>query len=321
MRDRNIMMYGQQLANAASGHNTVVTIGVFDGVHRGHCHLIQELIKLSGSDYVPAVVTFTNHPASIINPNFNVSFITPTAAKVALLKAQGIPLVIPLTFTEDLSEVTARDFVKMLFDSVQMKGLVLGPDCAIGKDRQGDSEFLSELGIEMGFWVKTVNPFTASGTTVRSRIIRQALIDGDITKANNLLGRMFSLSGEVVDGDKRGRELGFPTANLHVDQQLLLPGDGIYATWTIIEGKAHMSATSIGIRPTFGLTERLVETYILDFSQDLYGQTIELQFVEKLRGQESFPDIESLTNQVNEDVLATRHILSNDKGVRVDQSV
>ncbi|MEC9308812.1 MAG: bifunctional riboflavin kinase/FAD synthetase [Chloroflexota bacterium] len=315
------MMYGQQLANAASGHNTVVTIGVFDGVHRGHCHLIQELIKLSGSDHVPAVITFTNHPASIINPDFNVSFITPTAAKVDLLKAQGIPLVIPLTFTEDLSEVTARDFVKTLFDSVQMKGLVLGPDCAIGKDRQGDAAFLSELGAEMGFWVKTVNPFTTSGITVRSRVIRQSLIDGHITEANNLLGRRFCLSGEVVDGDKRGRELGFPTANLRMDPQLLLPGDGIFATWTIIEGKAHMSATSIGIRPTFGLSERLVEAYILDFSRDLYGQTIELQFVEKLRGQESFPDIESLTNQVNEDIVATRRILSNGEGVRLDQSV
>ena len=321
MRDKNIMMYGQQLANAASGHNTVVTIGVFDGVHRGHCHLIQELIKLSGADHVPTVVTFINHPASVINPDFDVNFITPTASKVELLKAQGIPLVIPLTFTASLAKVTAADFVKMLFDSVHMKGLVLGPDCAIGKDRQGDAEFLSKLGVEMGFWVKTVNPFTAGGTTVRSRVIRQSLTDGHISEANNLLGRRFSLSGEVVDGDKRGRELGFPTANLRVDPQLLLPGDGIFATWAFIDGKPHMSATSIGIRPTFGLSERLVEAYILDFSQDLYGQTIELQFVEKLRGQESFPDIESLTNQVSEDVVATRRILSNDKGVRVDQSV
>ena len=321
MRDTDIMMYGRQLANAASGHNTIVTIGVFDGVHRGHCHLIQELIKLSGPDNMPAVVTFTNHPASVINPEFKVDFITPTAYKVELLKAQGIPLVIPLTFTADLAKVTATDFAKMLFDSLHMKGLVLGPDCAIGKDRQGDAAFLSELGIEMGFWVKTVNPFSTDGTTVRSRIIRQSLNEGQISHANDLLGRTFSLSGEVVDGDKRGRELGFPTANLRVSPGLILPGDGIFATWAFIDGNPHMAATSIGIRPTFGLSERLVEAYLLDFSQDLYGQTIELRFVEKIRGQETFPDIGSLTNQVNEDVAATRRILSNGKGVLVDQSV
>ena len=193
-----------------------------------------------------------------------------------------------------------------------------GPDCAIGKNREGDAKLLQTLGREMGFWVKTVTPFTDDGRTIRSRVIRESLSNGDISQANSLLGRQFLLSGKVVHGDKRGRELGFPTANLSINSDLLLPGGGIFATWAHINGKRYMSATSIGIRPTFGLSERLVEAYILDFSGDLYGQNIELNFVERIRGQEAFTDIESLIHQVNEDVSNTRAILNAAKGADID---
>ena len=312
------MKYRQQLADAASERNTIVTIGVFDGVHRGHCYLLGELLKLSPPDHDAAVVTFINHPASIINPDFKVSFLTSTSEKIKLLKDQGVQVIVPLDFSKSLSEVTARDFAQMLTDLLNMKGLVLGPDCAIGKNREGDAKLLQTLGREMGFWVKTVTPFTDDGRTIRSRVIRESLSNGDISQANSLLGRQFLLSGKVVHGDKRGRELGFPTANLSINSDLLLPGDGIFATWAHINGKRYMSATSIGIRPTFGLSERLVEAYILDFSGDLYGQNIELNFVERIRGQEAFTDIESLIHQVNEDVSNTRAILNAAKGADID---
>ena len=312
------MKYRQQLADAASGRNTTVTIGVFDGVHRGHCYLLSELLKLSPQDHDTAVVTFINHPASIINPDFKVSFLTSTSQKVELLKDQGVKIVIPLDFSKSLSEVTARDFAQMLVDLLNMKGLVLGPDCAIGRNREGDASLLEKLGLEMGFWVKTVTPFTDDGRTIRSRVIRESISNGDIVQANTLLGRHFQLSGTVIHGDKRGRELGFPTANLSINNDLLLPGDGIFAAWAHINGKRYMSATSIGIRPTFGLSERLVEAYILDFSGDLYGQNIDLKFVERIRGQEAFANIESLIHQVNEDVTNTRAILTALEGADSD---
>lgn len=312
------MKYRQQLADAASERNTTVTIGVFDGVHRGHCYLLSELLKLSPQDHDTAVVTFINHPASIINPDFKVSFLTSTSQKVELLKDQGVKIVIPLDFSKSLSEVTARDFAQMLVDLLNMKGLVLGPDCAIGRNREGDASLLEKLGLEMGFWVKTVTPFTDDGRTIRSRVIRESISNGDIVQANTLLGRHFQLSGTVIHGDKRGRELGFPTANLSINNDLLLPGDGIFAAWAHINGKRYMSATSIGIRPTFGLSERLVEAYILDFSGDLYGQNIDLKFVERIRGQEAFANIESLIHQVNEDVTNTRAILTALEGADSD---
>ena len=312
------MKYRQQLADAASGRNTTVTIGVFDGVHRGHCYLLSELLKLSPQDHDTAVVTFINHPASIINPDFKVSFLTSTSQKVELLKDQGVKIIIPLDFIKSLSEVTARDFAQMLVDLLNMKGLVLGPDCAIGRNREGDASLLEKLGLEMGFWVKTVTPFTDDGRTIRSRVIRESISNGDIVQANTLLGRHFQLSGTVIHGDKRGRELGFPTANLSINNDLLLPGDGIFAAWAHINGKRYMSATSIGIRPTFWLSERLVEAYILDFSGDLYGQNIDLKFVERIRGQEAFANIESLIHQVNEDVTNTRAILTALEGADSD---
>ena len=317
-RDTIIMKYRQQLADAASERNTTVTIGVFDGVHRGHCYLLSELLKLSPQDHDTAVVTFINHPASIINPDFKVSFLTSTSQKVELLKDQGVKIVIPLDFSKSLSEVSARDFALMLVDLLNMKGLVLGPDCAIGRNREGDASLLEKLGLEMGFWVKTVTPFTDDGRTIRSRVIRESISNGDIVQANTLLGRHFQLSGTVIHGDKRGRELGFPTANLSINNDLLLPCDGIFAAWAHINGKRYMSATSIGIRPTFGLSERLVEAYILDFSGDLYGQNIDLKFVERIRGQEAFPNIESLIHQVNADVTNTRAILTALEGADSD---
>ena len=192
------MKYRQQLADAASERNTTVTIGVFDGVHRGHCYLLSELLKLSPQDHDTAVVTFINHPASIINPDFKVSFLTSTSQKVELLKDQGVKIVIPLDFSKSLSEVTARDFAQMLVDLLNMKGLVLGPDCAIGRNREGDASLLEKLGLEMGFWVKTVTPFTDDGRTIRSRVIRESISNGDIVQANTLLGRHFQISGTVI---------------------------------------------------------------------------------------------------------------------------
>ncbi len=307
------MSFRQRLASLAPQRETVLTIGVFDGVHLGHCHLLRRLIERAKPNQLSAVVTFTNHPATVLRPHFKLSYINSPEQKIRLLREQGIELVIPLEFTPELSQVDAREFATALSQSLHMKGLVIGPDFAMGRDRQGNAEYLQKLGLSLGFWVETVEPLIFDGTLVRSRRVREAISAGDVTTSARLLGRNFTLTGQVVKGDQRGRELGFPTANLRIHPDMMLPGDGIYATWAVVDGKRHAGATSIGVRPTFGLTERLVEVYILDFDADLYGAEIEVEFVKKLRDQETFSNVEALVQQVERDVADTRSVLGHRK--------
>jgi riboflavin kinase/FMN adenylyltransferase len=308
------MSFRQLLASAAPERETVLTVGVFDGVHQGHRHLLRQLIKRAYPDYLPGVVTFINHPANVLRPDHPVSYITTPQQKVRLIKECGIELVVSLEFTPELSQVSARDFTIMLVELLRMKGLVVGPDFALGRNREGNTDFLRGLGEEVGFWVETVEPLILDGVLVRSRRIRQTITQGDVATGNRLLGRQFYLSGKVIKGDQRGRELGFPTANLATAPGMMLPGDGIYASWAIISGVRHPSATSIGLRPTFGLTERLVEVYVMDFNADLYGQEIGVEFVKKLRNQETFSTVEALVEQVDRDVKQARLVLAHDGG-------
>ena len=303
------MNFRQRLASAAPSKETVVTIGVFDGVHRGHRHLLRQVVELAGDRYIPTVVTFTNRPITVLRPGTEPSYLTTLDQRIDLIKQQGIELVVWLEFTLEMAEVPAAEFAKMLSDSLKMKGLVLGPDSALGKDRQGDLAFMQKQGEELGFWASSVEPLEIDGQPVKSRRIRDAVANGNLAVCPELLGRNHLLSGVVVIGDQRGRTLGFPTANLDVDPQLLLPGDGIYATWAIIDGERHQAATSIGIRPTFDLTQRLVEVFVMDFSGDLYGKTVGVEFITKVRDQEKFDGLDALIKQINQDVDDCRQVL------------
>ena len=303
------MNFRQRLANAASSKETVVTIGVFDGVHQGHRHLLRQLVELAGDRYVSTVITFSNRPITVLRPGTEPSYLTTLDQRVDLIKQQDIESVVCLEFTLELAEVSAADFAKMLTESLKMKGLVLGPDSALGKDRQGDLGFMQKQGEELGFWARSVEPLEIEGQPVKSRRVRDAVANGNMAVCPELLGRNHLLSGTVVVGDQRGRTLGFPTANLDVDSQLLLPGDGIYATWAIIDGKRHQAATSIGVRPTFDLTQRLVEVFVMDFSEDLYGKTVGVEFIAKVRDQEKFDGLDALIKQINRDVDDCRQVL------------
>ena len=308
------MDFRQRLADATPDQETVLTIGVFDGVHLGHCHLLQRLVELAGSQYLPAVITFTNHPATILRPDFQVQYLTTPAHKIRLIQGQGVKLVVPLEFSRKLAAISAHDFAAALVEHLHIKGLVIGPDFALGRDRQGDATFLKEVGAQMGFWVEGVEPLEVDGVPIKSRRIRDAISHGAVGEVTGLLGRQFSLSGTVVVGNRKGRELGFPTANLELPEDILLPADGIYASWTIINGVRHPSATSIGVRPTFGLTQRVVEVYVIDYSGDLYGQKLTVEFVRKLRDQETFADIPALVAQVSRDVADARLALASEGG-------
>ena len=304
------MSFSQQLAGFAPERETVLTVGVFDGVHLGHRHLLGHLTDLAAPNCIPGVITFNNRPVTVFRPGTFPSYLTTPEHKVTLLQEAGIELVVPLEFTEELSQVSARRFAELLKESMRMKGLILGPDSALGKGREGDLAFMKAEGERLGFWVRSVPPLELDGMPVKSRVVREALVAGDVVRGCSLLGRNHSLSGKVVLGDQRGRTLGFPTANIEVYPGLLWPGDGIYATWAHFGGQRHLSATSIGVRPTFGLTQRLVEVYVMDFSGDLYGQQMAVEFVEKVRNQETFADIDVLIARIDQDVADSRDVLA-----------
>jgi riboflavin kinase/FMN adenylyltransferase len=191
-----------------------------------------------------------------------------------------------------------------------MRGLIIGPDFALGRNREGDSEKLRILGEEMGFSVEVIPAVVIDGNVISSSNIRQALAEGDMRKVEKLIGRLFSLSGQVVSGDKRGRNLGFPTANLNLKPEQALPGDGVYATITHTDDNSLPSVSNIGVRPTFGGSKRLVETYILDFEGELLGQKLTIDLVDKLRGEERFETVEELKAQMIRDVEQARQILN-----------
>jgi len=311
------MSFRQMLADAAPDKETVLTLGVFDGVHLGHCHLLKRLIQLATPPLIPLVLTFSNHPITVLRPGTSVGYLTTPEKKIELLKSQGVEAVVSLEFTEELSQVSAQDFTSILFDCLGMRGLVLGPDTALGRNREGNLDFLEKRGDELGFWVETAEPFALDGLTVKSRLIRSSISQGDVAASARMLGRKYSLSGEVVIGDRRGRDLGFPTANLKLDDRSILPGDGIYATWAVVEGVRYPSATSIGIRPTFNLTVRLLEVHLIDFDQDIYGKQVCVEFVSKLRDQEKFSSVDLLVKKINQDVADSRTLLEQDRGSHV----
>ena len=303
--------FREALAKAAPtlGSETVITIGVFDGVHRGHLHLLRRMFELAEPPLVPTVITFSNHPAEVVNPERTVTKIITPEEKVRLLYDAGVGCVICLEFTNELANLDANEFTHLLVECLRMRGIVTGPDFALGRNRSGNLEYLHRRGSAMGFWVETVPPLELEGSAVRSRRVRNALADGNVDGAEFLLGRPYATDGVVVHGAKMGRQLGFPTANIIPTQNFVIPADGVYATYATVNGVRHMAATSIGVRPTFGLSQRLIEAHLLDFSDDIYDENLRLEFVSRLRGQETFDGIEALITQMNLDVANARSIL------------
>jgi riboflavin kinase/FMN adenylyltransferase len=308
------MQIEAELAGFAPSQETVLTIGVFDGVHLGHQQLIDYLKRQAlVRDYLPGVVTFRNHPLEVLSPHTHLPRLTSLEERIRLLQKLGIELIVPLSFTPELAQLSARDFVALLQKHLKMRGLVIGPDFALGRDREGDLSVLHSLGKERGFWVDVVPPKVINGEVVSSTSIRQALAKGDTTKIKRLLGRPHALIGQVGHGAERGRQLGFPTANLEINSSQALPSDGVYATKAHVAGHSYPSVTNIGTRPTFGEGERTVEVYLLDFEGRLYSQEIRVELIEQLRAEKRFSSPEELKNQISRDVQQARSILKREK--------
>lgn len=298
---------------------TVVTIGAFDGVHLGHRRLI-ERVRTTASEIgaLSVVVTFDRHPASVVRPGSAPLLLTGLDQKLSLLEGTGVDVVLVLRFDAQRAGEPAEDFVaEVLVGYLHARAVVVGHDFHFGRNRGGDVALLQRTGAAMGFDVTGVRLWRAGvgadAGVVSSTSIRRLVADGDVVAAAKLLGRWHQVQGVVSHGDKRGRELGFPTANLAVPKEMLVPADGVYAGWYLRpDGTRHQTAVSIGRQPTFYASRSLslVEAFLLDFQGDLYDEVGTVELVARLRGQERFASVEALIDQMSTDVAETRRALA-----------
>ena len=294
-----------------------MTIGFFDGVHLGHRVVIGEARRLAAElGAKSAVVTFDQHPAAIVRPDSAPHLLTDLDQRLELLATTGIDYAVVVRFDEQRSLESAEDFVRHeLVECLGARAVVVGADFHFGHGRKGDVALLERMGQHHGFEVDGIH-LVASGSegarSVSSTSIRSALAAGDIDDANRMLGRAHEVRGEVRPGDQRGRELGYPTANVAVPEGMQLPADGIYAGWYVRpDGSEHAAAISLGRRPTFYEEQpfSLLEAHLLDFADDLYGEEARVRFVARLRGEERFDSVEALVEQIGRDVDRTREVL------------
>jgi len=289
-----------------------LTIGSFDGVHRGHQAIIRKLIAGAHAAGAPAVVlAFHPHPSVILRNRSCACYLTTPEERAALLGELGVDVVITQPFSRQLADTPAREFVQSLVKHLQLRHLCLGHDFALGREREGDFPSLQRLGKEFGFTLNAMRPIKASGLVVSSSRIRSALEEGDLQMANQFLGRPYQVRGEVIHGDGRGHLLGIPTANLYVWVERALPKTGVYACLVGVDGIDWKAVANVGVRPTFDnqpLSPR-VEVHLLDFERDLYGCQVSLSFITRLRDEQRFPSPEALVSRVRCDIEQARRIL------------
>ncbi len=299
----------------ADGRGAVVTVGTFDGVHRGHRAVLEEIrARAVDTDRRAVLLTFHPHPLRIVRPQAAPPLLTTPVEKKEILAETGLEYAVFLRFTPALSRYTPRRFVEeILVGRLRVQELVIGHDHGFGKGRSGDAEMLAKIGKELGFDVDVVSPVTIRDQTVSSSQIRDAISKGRLDEAREGLGRPYSLRGFVVRGDQRGRELGFPTANLSVgESDKLIPPSGIYAVRGTLRDGTFDGALHLGPRPTFQGSPPSIELHLLDFSRDVYGEEIRVDFIEFLRPIRAFDSAPALIRQMGMDVDAARVALERD---------
>ena len=299
-------------SNIEKSKNTVVTIGTFDGVHRGHRKILDELIRISKEENSRNfVITFEPHPRTVVSQNFDIRLLTTLEEKKEIFRLYGIENLMIINFTKEFSKLTSEEFIrKFICNKIGARHVVIGYDHKFGRNRDGNESTLRNLGEKLGFDVTQVPPITENGVIISSTLIRNLLMDGKIEEANNYLGRNYSLSGKVVHGAGRGISLGFPTANLQPDsKQKLIPANGVYAVSVKLENKVYFGVMNIGFRPTFNQTPHAItEVHILDFNKNIYNENIEVKFVKRLRDEKKFGSKEQLVQQIENDIKRTKEI-------------
>lgn len=281
---------------------TFLTIGNFDGLHRGHRALIAAMREAARTEGATCgLVTFYPHPRAVLRPDQPASCLSALDERLALFAETGLDFVVVHPFTQATAQTEAEDFLHLLHAHLGLKRLWVGPDFALGRGRKGTTAFLAEHGAAMGIQVEVVPEFTWEGQVIRSSRIRRLVEMGHVEWAANWLGRFYALTGLVVRGTRRGHSIGFPTANLAVAEGRVIPADGVYATWAWCDGRRYMAVTNIGLRPTVNGTHRTVEAHVMDFDGDLYGRSLRLEFVARLRDEVRFPSLDALRAQIARD--------------------
>jgi riboflavin kinase/FMN adenylyltransferase len=292
--------------------SSVVTIGNFDGVHRGHAELFRNLKACGLRRGLPTVVvTFEPHPLAVLAPGSAPPLITTLSQKTELIAQAGIDWLAVIRFTSEFSRITAETFVRtILCGSFGMRHILIGHDYAFGKEREGNYATLADLGNDCGFTVEDIEPVGANNVIFSSSLVRRLVSNGDMPGATAILGRYHVISGRVAHGREIGSRIGFPTANIDPDNELI-PPDGVYAVMVSTGERLLQGACNIGINPTFGGSLRTIEVFLLDYSGDLYNKRLAVCFVDRLRDVLQFPDTAALTAAINQDVDRTRAILAN----------
>lgn len=292
---------------------SIVTVGVFDGVHRGHQFLVERLVATARERNQNAVVlTFFPHPDVVLKQIDERYYITHPDERARLLLDMGVDMVISHPFDDQIRQMPAADFVSRLLKHLKMSALWATANFALGYQREGNIDFLREQGQAKGFEVETVELIQSdeNGDKISSSTIREALLNGEIARANRYLGRPFRISGEVVHGEKRGRQIGFPTANVAVWNEHIRPQNGVYACWAYLGNESFAAVTNVGKRPTFDGKFVTIEAHLLNFDRDIYGKTLTLEFVKRLRGEMKFNGIDELVAQIKQDVEDARVLLN-----------
>lgn len=297
--------------NEASLQHAWLTIGVFDGVHRGHREIMKLLTTGAHRAGFPAVVlTFFPHPASVLTGQ-EIKCLTSVDERAEQLESLGVDIVITEPFTRGLSGVSARDFMARLKQQLGLDHLLIGYDFALGRGREGNAARLEEIGRDLGYTLQVIPGVSDESGVISSTAIRKLVSRGDVAAAADLLGRPYRLTGPVIHGDHRGRKIGFPTANIEYPPEKILPANGIYACWASIGAERFAAAINVGVRPTVSDTQTVpnLEAFLLDFDRKIYGEVVHLDFIARLRDELKFPSLEALKAQMWKDVAITRELL------------
>lgn len=307
--------------NARIQRPTVLTLGVFDGLHLGHQLIMRKVVERAKAvDAIPTVITFDPHPRAVLHPQSSPPLLQTFDQKIEGFGVLGIEQTIVVRFTKEFSQIPAATFLRdVVMDRLHGREVYLGKGFAFGHNREGNIELLKKLGAELGFVAGEVPEVSLRDQRVSSSKIRELLARGQVNVARQMLGRPYGVEGRVERGAERGRQLGFPTANLH-PQNRVIPRNGVYVTGTLIDGNWRRSVTNIGLRPTFGeAMEPSVETYVMNWSGDLYGDVVRVRFLHRLRDERKFSSIDELKLQIERDVqrassyferAGTKHMLS-----------
>ncbi len=292
---------------------TAITIGAFDGIHLGHKALLKETLNIAQNfNLVPLVVTFDPHPRKVIQPHLSFKLLTTFEEKLELIEKEGFENLAIIPFTRSLSELSPDLFVeKYLVDFLKARYVIVGFNFRFGKNRSGNTELLKKLGEKYQFQVKEIPPVIIEEIKVSSSYIRKLIAQGEVEKAALFLGRPYFLTGRVIKGKGRGKILGFPTANLSIPEDKLVPARGVYAVWVYFFDQKYKGALNIGINPTFEENNFSIEVHLLNFnsSKDLYGESLRIEFIKYIRPEKKFTSIEELKNQISKDCQLIEKIL------------